>query len=80
MLENKLLLNQAQKQIILGVYMPLIFSKYGNINLEIAVEKLKFEFNFQANTRDLQDYYKYLIELEMEDLHLTLKHEGVNYG
>lgn len=80
MLENKLLLNQAQKQIILGVYMPLIFSKYGNINLEIAVEKLKFEFNFQANTRDLQDYYKSLIELEIEDLHLTLKHVGVNYG
>jgi len=80
MLENKLLLNQAQKQIILGVYMPLIFSKYGNINLEIAVEKLKFEFNFQENTRDLQDYYKSLIELEMEDLHLTLKHVGVNYG
>lgn len=80
MLEHKLLLNQAQKEIILGVYMPLIFSKYGNINLEIAVEKLKFEFNFQANTKDLEQFYKPLIQLEIEDLHLTLKHVGVNYG
>lgn len=80
MLENKLLLNEAQKQIILGVYMPLIFSKYGNINLENAVKKLKFEFNFQANTRDLERFYKSCIQLEIEDLHLTLKHVGINYG
>lgn len=80
MLENKLLLNQAQKQVVLGVFMPLILSKYGNLNLENTIEKLKFEFNFEVNRQDIIYYYEPTLQQTIEDLHLTLKHVGVNYG
>lgn len=79
MLNYKLLQNKSDRQKLLAIFIPLINAENKNMSFEIIIQKLKFDFNFDATVDDLMLYYEPTIVEEVEDLQQTMLNLGIQY-